>query len=640
MFLETLMCLLLKKEKGGMPSSSLTRLPEVLRPQRVEQRSPRQTAASASRTRFNVPAVLPMTFFRNTLGSNGGSRFTQRPSTTQTGDSAIRMSGGKRLSLLGVKRSPRTVATTARVTPVLHSAPRVATTPRVFEPLSSDELDFMDDHCHEDECTTTTLMDPVQEARAPSVGVGTKSNVPRPPPRGAAMSGTYCRYVAQEISSVENKVVQVTMQRSLRQRVEETNPLPSLPSASGPTLASFAGNVATPAPKPSKTSPAAAAAVPLLTAEDIDNWIPDMTSTGSSRDYHLVKTLFSLAMLHNSGATKIMRSIGTQEIERRMQGRYGSRRLNKDDFYHELCEILVGHVVERHDTDMLFDMFDTNGSGVVDEGEFLSGMKMTQQDHSRSIVSYCKRITELRSAVGAVITMMEAKIMLDAMCEVCHLRFPGIVNDAKRVLEILLPQSHHSQVPLHTFRQCVTSLPSLDAALQALSADATLPPPPPPVPSPDPERDIADVAASAAAQFKTDSMAEDGEASPSRNRSRGITPAAAVNNAAARGKGVDVPFKPNGAGGASRNSLDEQEDGGGGTDGSGGTKKPSANATPDLSNLTPQDARHPKFRADLHMRKGQELEEHPLEPDRPVWYLRDGVVWRSSDTSAPLPIIG
>ena len=326
----------------------------------------------------------------------------------------------------------------------------------------------------------------------------------------------------------------------------------------------------------------------------------------ANRDYHLVRMMFQIELMDNTKANKMLRSIGEETIMSRLplvRQRFGAKRLNKEDFHNALEELIGIGRLTRAESDVFFEMFDTNMSNGIDEQEFIAGIRMTLHDQKRSLASHCRRLMDARQALGTVITMMEIELMLRGVAEVARHRYPGIDADCKAVIDELEPQTHHSQVPMVFFRAAIQDTPVLSMVLKEMGPDASLPPLPSPPPSPDPAQAMLEVAREVASKSGV-----------KRHRSNNLA--------------------------NSTHSRSDSKSGSEAGDASGDKKGTATGSAATISTPTSRgpvvDIYNRRFRADENIKPGQEHEPHPPEPHNPLWYQKNGVVWRTSDITGPM----
>lgn len=344
-----------------------------------------------------------------------------------------------------------------------------------------------------------------------------------------------------------------------------------------------------------------------------------------SKDYQLIRMLFSIELMDNTAANKLIRQVGEEALVNKLaliRQRFGAKRLNKEEFHHAM-ELVIGvGKVNRMESDMFFDMFDTNMSGGIDETEFLAGIRMTLHDKQRSLASYCRRLMDAR-AIGTVITMMEIELLLNAVVSICDKQYPGCAKDAQAVIDELTPQAHHSQVPLIFFRAAVTDTKVLSTALREMSVDAALPKVPTPPPSPTPVAAFQEIAKTVLGNSKNNRRAAGGGLTRNPSDLGNQTPRPPN---ISTGSAVTDPLSPPTA--ADKKLSDASEP---------VVKSPKSKFLNNASNPeSVLDIHNKRFRADECLRPGQEQEDHPPEHYNPVWCLRNGVVWKSSDLTGPM----
>ena len=348
--------------------------------------------------------------------------------------------------------------------------------------------------------------------------------------------------------------------------------------------------------------------------------------------------------MHDTYPCRLLRGMGEAQILARHQAvvrRLGYRRLNREEFQNHIGDI-VGAAegsVTRRDTDAIFDLFDTNSSGFLDDREIVSGFHWIMQgpDETRRIIAaYCKQFLAARNVMEAVVSLMEVEIMAKAVCETCEGRYPGVTQDAINIVGFLANHARLGQVsslsgfvPYPLFFQVVQRSPIFGKVIRVLKIDGTLPPELPRTRSADPAREIGTMVHIA----ETLVEGEEGRRGGGREQRGGGGAGQSLRNTTASAPGSGGQ-KKNGsgsdgsAGGATHNADDDGDDGGGdgdaGSGGLGGTGGSSRGLF---------DCAHPRFRADMC---AQPPGYRPTpEHDSPVWALRNGVLWLTNPTEAP-----
>lgn len=366
-----------------------------------------------------------------------------------------------------------------------------------------------------------------------------------------------------------------------------------------------------------------------------DSKIPGSpTGTGGSgggqvppaKDYPIVRAIFQLSIISNLVAFQAIRAMGEASLvsqlndQRRVRG---NRRLNKAEFFHSLCELLKFRV-DRVESDLLFETFDDNGSGGVDEDEFIAGVRLVLQDQDALLTVHAKRtLYDPRTTSGSVMSSFEADMLAGALERHCGQRYPIVVGEIQTLRAALVSATLHNQLPTLAFVKAMSKSPVLLAVLEKLRDDGSLPPPPEDgvagaclrggTKSPDPD-DIPPVGVvDGAAGGRKGSKGKRTSDSQAPNGTPAAAPAAAAGSGGAK-PGIAIHRRPGAASEASG-------------DGASGGVATSTSAGLDLTSV--------RFKADEAVNQ-ERLHDHPPEHEEPVWYLRNGAVFCETARFGPV----
>jgi len=331
------------------------------------------------------------------------------------------------------------------------------------------------------------------------------------------------------------------------------------------------------------------------------------------KDYHLTRTQFHGQMLGNLATLKALRSIPEQELMDRLvalREQFGTSRLGRTDF-HAWLAALVQRRVGRGESDIIFDAFDDNSSGGIDEDEFVRGLKSILYERKRSLVLFVRQLLgDVRATAGTIMSAHECDELLEALREFARRKFPAAEVD--RAIAVARRQvsefQQQYQIPTAEFCRALEVSPLVAHVLAIMRDDATLPPSPTPPPTPDPERDLqllprVEAKAEEELRLRREAAAKGEEASL--NATMSVASGSLTVNPSASYKPVAKTKKPRGA-------------------------KPA----PVLSKL---DTTHPGFRAD-EFRADREQHEGVEEHDGAEWFIRNGSVWVRTEMMGEVPV--
>ena len=168
-------------------------------------------------------------------------------------------------------------------------------------------------------------------------------------------------------------------------------------------------------------------------------------------------------------------------------------RMNPDEFYFVMCDLLRDPRLPRHESDRLFQAMDWNASGIVDSDEITIGLNVMFQSQEGSIAVFAKKTLDSRAATDAFISLHEVNAMLSSIASLCDGRYNGAQGDVKAVMNRLQPLARDGVVPLEWVQDFVAAeAPLISKVLSEMPLDGSMPTPAAlgRLPSPDPVRDV------------------------------------------------------------------------------------------------------------------------------------------------------
>lgn len=177
-----------------------------------------------------------------------------------------------------------------------------------------------------------------------------------------------------------------------------------------------------------------------------------------SRNNVLVKALFQLKLSNESAVKKQLLSRDLPSLKRELVTvchRYGLRQLTPDDFHTVLGDVLCDETLPFSETRLLFELFDSNRSGLVDLDEFIEGIKLLQVDDRTMILMYCKKIfTEGRNFKDTVLSASEIRTLLETTVEYFG-NDETLSSEAAAVMDLVWSNAHQGQVLVPSLREFV-----------------------------------------------------------------------------------------------------------------------------------------------------------------------------------------
>ncbi len=177
-----------------------------------------------------------------------------------------------------------------------------------------------------------------------------------------------------------------------------------------------------------------------------------------SRNNVLVKALFQLKLSNESAVKKQLLARDLPSLKRELVTvchRYGLRQLTPDDFHTVLGDVLCDETLPFSETRLLFELFDSNHSGLVDLDEFIEGIKLLQVDDRTMILMYCKKIfTEGRNFKDTVLSASEIRTLLETTVEYFG-HDEALSKEAAAIMELVWRNAHQGQVLVPSLREFV-----------------------------------------------------------------------------------------------------------------------------------------------------------------------------------------
>lgn len=315
------------------------------------------------------------------------------------------------------------------------------------------------------------------------------------------------------------------------------------------------------------------------------------------KDYHLTRTLFHLAKLENLPALRAVRNMGEHAFVARVEEyaeQFGTQRLDRPGFHAWLGDVLCIPLT-RVDSDLLFDAFDDNRSGTVDEAELVGGVKNMLFARERALVLFLRKLlSDVRATVGTIMSDVEAQDLLNALVSVTQRRFPGIREVVSKVRSDFAPFMQQCQVPTAEFCRALQTAPLIAHVFAVMYDDASLPDSPPPPPTPDPDDDVAAMPrVLRQAERDAAALAHSSTAKSEASLTMEASQSGLVGN-------VKVPRRP-----APRKVVKSRRG---------------------------LDTLHPAFVADSHLASERSAKNDAPEHDNPRWFIRNGTVWCATDS--------
>ena len=341
------------------------------------------------------------------------------------------------------------------------------------------------------------------------------------------------------------------------------------------------------------------------------------TVADGGKDYHLTRSRFHAEMLGNLDALRVLRNVAEDDLMSRLtelRDRFGSVRLGRSDFHTWLGALVQRHV-GRSESDLIFDSFDDNHSGGVDEEEFIMGLQSILYGRIRSRVLFVRQLLgDVRATAGTIMSSVEAEDLLGALKEFAARKFdPAEVERAVDVARRQVKKFEQQyQIPTAEFCRALEVSPLIAHVIAIMRDDATLPPSPTPPPTPDPARDI-DLLPRAEAQAEEEQRRLKQEAALRGEESANLAATASMS-----------PLMSDASASFSGSPQQTRK------------KQPKkAKPAPVLSKL---DTTHPGFHADEFLSQSREQAEGVFEHDGPEWFIRNGSVWLRTELMGEVPI--
>jgi hypothetical protein len=317
------------------------------------------------------------------------------------------------------------------------------------------------------------------------------------------------------------------------------------------------------------------------------------TVANGLKDYHLTRTLFHSMMLGNLKVMRVLRDTPEEELRHRLEAlraRFGSARLGRTDFHVWIMELTNTTHLTRVESDIIFDAFDDNRSGGVDDEEFVQGLQSVLYDQDRVLVMFTRKLLgDVRATIGTVMSEGEVNALLSAIGNLARRKFPHIDTAIEVAARNIGEFTQQSQVPTTEFCRALQVSPLISVVFNSLNDDGTFPKSPTPPPTPDPIRDIPRLA-------KVEAEAEEALKAADRELQDAVLQQLTSSASLTIEASLAGPPK----------------------------RKPKPPPPPSV--LSVLDVAHPGFRADESIDQRRclaEVQEH----DRPKWYTRGGIVW-------------
>ncbi len=223
--------------------------------------------------------------------------------------------------------------------------------------------------------------------------------------------------------------------------------------------------------------------------------------------YLLSKFLFRRELALRTALAGALQAMSQPRVIARFQELgVGDTRMNMDEFYYVMCDLMRDPHLSRHDSDRIFQAMDFNGSGIVDGEEITIGLNVLFRSQMGSIAVFAKKTLDARSATDDFISLSEVQTILTAIASLCHGRYHGAQDDVIAVMNKLAPLARDSAVPLEWVQEFIASdAPLISKVLSELPRDGSEPTPAAlgRLPSPDPVRDVLGIHAAVESKKKS-----------------------------------------------------------------------------------------------------------------------------------------